>query len=77
MTGMNRLSPLIARRAEPFLPGSGRGGMLGTVERSASTAPLTTGSSVSAGGQGRRLDDLRLFATGWIGGLIFFGTLIG
>lgn len=23
------------------------------------------------------LDDLRLFATGWIGGLIFFGTLLG
>jgi hypothetical protein len=23
------------------------------------------------------LEDLRLFATGWIGGLIFFGTLIG
>jgi hypothetical protein len=23
------------------------------------------------------LDDLKLFATGWIGGLVFFGTLIG
>ncbi len=23
------------------------------------------------------LDDLRLFATAWIGGLIFFGTLLG
>ncbi len=22
------------------------------------------------------LDDLRLFATGWLGGLIFFGTLL-
>jgi hypothetical protein len=24
----------------------------------------------------RRYDDLKLFAVGWIGGLIFFGTLI-
>lgn len=23
------------------------------------------------------LDDLRLFATAWVGGLIFFGTLLG
>jgi hypothetical protein len=23
------------------------------------------------------LEDLKLFATGWIGGLIFFGTLLG
>jgi hypothetical protein len=23
------------------------------------------------------LEDLKLFATGWVGGLIFFGTLLG
>jgi hypothetical protein len=23
------------------------------------------------------LDDLKLFATGWIGGLVFFGTFLG
>ena len=24
----------------------------------------------------KALDDLKLFATGWVGGLIFFGTLL-
>lgn len=24
----------------------------------------------------RLMDDLRLFATGWIGGLVFFGTFL-
>ena len=30
--------------------------------------------AAEAGGS-RSLDDLKLFATGWIGGLVFFGTL--
>ena len=25
----------------------------------------------------RALDDLKLFATGWLGGLVFFGTFLG
>ena len=25
---------------------------------------------------GRALDDLKLFATGWLGGLVFFGTFL-
>lgn len=26
--------------------------------------------------QSRLLDDLKLFATGWLGGLVFFGTFL-
>ena len=32
--------------------------------------------SVSLEQQSQILDDLRLFATGWLGGLVFFGTLL-
>ncbi len=60
MTGMNRLSPLIVRHARPYA---------GAV---ALPAPEPfTGAEPAAW-----IEDLRLFATGWVGGLIFFGTLL-
>ena len=62
MTGMNRLSPLIVRRAS-------RGRPVAAAMSFAATQPF-------AGAEPARwLEDLKLFATGWIGGLIFFGTL--
>jgi hypothetical protein len=62
MTGMNRLSPLIVRRVGPM----------------AAALPLPAYEPFhDAAEPGGWLDDLRLFATGWVGGLIFFGTLIG
>ncbi|WP_129790453.1 hypothetical protein [Sphingosinicella sp. CPCC 101087] len=76
MTGMNRLSPLIVRRAEPCFPGSGAT-MLDMVKKSASATLPASARGRSAGDRESWLDDLRLVATGWIGGLIFFGTLIG
>lgn len=63
MAAMNRLSPLITRRA-------GWGQSLFALSEpnlAAAVGKVTVPS---------RLDDLKLFATGWIGGLIFFGTLI-
>ena len=60
MTGMNRLSPLIVRRVGPR----------------AATAPLPQPHPFAGGDAARWLQDLKLFATGWIGGLIFFGTLL-
>lgn len=61
MAAVNRLSPLITRRAGP------RAAALAVAE-----AEPFAGADPAAW-----LDDLRLFATGWIGGLVFFGTLIG
>ena len=62
MTGMNRLSPLIVRRTGPM----------------AAAFPISTSRSFQEAAEpGGWLDDLRLFATGWIGGLIFFGTFLG
>ena len=61
MTGMNRLSPLIVRRVGPMAAAI----HLPEPELFAGTEPA------------RWLEDLKLFATGWIGGLIFFGTLLG
>ncbi len=63
---MNRLSPLIVRRV----------------------GPMATASSVAAGHRqeqreeqeqaaGTLLEDAKLFLTGWLGGLIFFGTFLG
>ena len=59
---MNRLSPLIVRRVGPLRRGA-------AARRAPSPSPAPTPP--------RWLDDLRLFATGWIGGLVFFGTLFG
>ena len=59
---MSRLSPWVVRR--DFLPGTGR-----------------ASAALSAAVQGARpsqlADDVRLFLTGWAGGLVFFGTLLG
>jgi hypothetical protein len=57
---MNRLSPLIVRRAGSF------------------AAPLAwqRSSRKNSGEPVDPLADLKLFATGWIGGLVFFGTLL-
>jgi len=63
MTGMNRLSPLIVRRAGPFA--------------AAAAMPLPERQPFVGAESAAWLDDLRLFATGWAGGLIFFGTLLG
>ncbi len=60
MAGMNRLSPLIARRVGPMAAA-------GSFDRPEPS------ESVDAG---RWLDDLRQFAVGWLGGLVFFGTFI-
>lgn len=62
MTGMNRLSPLIVRRPAP--------------PRMARAAVMAFHPQPFPGAEPARwLEDLKLFATGWIGGLIFFGTL--
>ena len=75
MTGMNRLSPLIVRRVGPVLPRMGRGTMRSLARPIAVAMPLH--AQPSEGQPAEWLDDLKLFATGWIGGLIFFGTLLG
>ncbi len=64
MTGMNRLSPLIVRRVGRFGP-------------TAVAMPMPERMPFAGAEPGRWLEDLKLFATGWIGGLIFFGTLLG
>ena len=61
---MNRLSPLIVRSFAPSL----------------ASAPASAPVELPWDGIERRrrtaADDLKMFATGWLGGLIFFGTLI-
>ena len=61
MTGMNRLSPLIVRRVGP-------------VAAAVRYDPPPPFEGLDAS---RWLDDLKLFATGWLGGLVFFGTFLG
>ena len=66
MTVMNRLSPLIVRKPAGF------------ATRSAARAMDWQNRSHWEGADaGKYLDELKLFATGWIGGLIFFGTYLG
>jgi len=55
---MNRLSPLVARRARTLAPSL-------TFEPLADQIPTS-----------RALDDLKMFAVAWLGGLIFFGTYL-
>ena len=56
---MNRLSPLIVRRAGALAP------------------PLDLDwHALSPEAHSELLDDLRMFVTGWLGGLIFFGTFL-
>ena len=57
---MNRLSPLIVRRAGRW------------AEALAYEEPEPFAGTDAA----RAFDDLRLFATGWIAGLIVFGTFL-
>jgi hypothetical protein len=69
MAAMNRLSPLIVRRAGPW-----------AAEWGQSLFAVSEPDLAEAAGKATVppwLDDLKLFATGWIGGLVFFGTLIG
>jgi hypothetical protein len=58
---VNRLSPLIVRRTGPL----------------ASAIQPDEAAHFAVAMPAAWLDDLRLFATGWVGGLIFFGTLLG
>ena len=60
MQAMNRLSPLIKRRTGPW----------------AAALPFERADPFTGTDAAAWLDDLKLFATGWIGGLIFFGTLL-
>jgi hypothetical protein len=60
MAAVNRLSPLIARRAGPR----------------AAALPLARPDPFAGAAPAAWLEDLKLFATGWIGGLVFFGTLL-
>ncbi len=64
---MNRLVPLIARAPQP-------------APLRALARPAATSADLAAarllGFAPAWADDFRLFATAWLGGLIFFGTLI-
>ena len=58
---MSRLSPLIVRRVGPR----------------AAAVPIHANEPLFASAEPAKwLEDLKLFATGWIGGLIFFGTYL-
>lgn len=61
MAVVNRLSPLIVRRAGAY----------------AAALPAYAPIPFEGTQPAAWLDDLKLFATGWIGGLVFFGTLFG
>ncbi len=74
MTGMNRLSPLIVRRVGPAFPAMGRGSLR---HMTGSAAAMPAREPFAGAEPAKWLEDLKLFATGWIGGLIFFGTLFG
>jgi hypothetical protein len=60
MAAMNRLSPLITRRTGPL----------------AAALPFEQPEPFAGAEPAVWLQDLKLFALGWVGGLIFFGTLI-
>ena len=60
IVGMNRLSPLIVRRAG----------------RWAAALPYEQQTPFAGADAARWFDDLKLFATGWIAGLIVFGTFL-
>ena len=62
---MNRLAPLIARSPEPVRAWAGR----------APSPPRAATLAVDQAALGWT-EDLKLFATAWLGGLVFFGTLI-
>ena len=60
MAAMNRLSPLITRRTGPW----------------AAALPVEEYQPFEGAEPAAWLQDLKLFAIGWVGGLVFFGTLI-
>jgi len=60
MAAMSRLSPLIVRRVGPL----------------ALALPIEEAAPFAGTDASAWLEDLRLFATGWIGGLVFFGTFL-
>jgi hypothetical protein len=60
MVAVNRLSPLITRRTGPW----------------AAALPLDAPDAFDGAEPAVWLQDLKLFAIGWVGGLVFFGTLI-
>jgi hypothetical protein len=60
IAAMNRLSPLITRRTGPW----------------AAALPGDEQELFHGAEPAVWLQDLKLFAIGWIGGLVFFGTLI-
>jgi hypothetical protein len=62
MAAMSRLVPLIARRPGP---------------RAVAVAmPVREAEMGSAAQAAEWLADLRLFVTAWLGGVVFFGTLL-
>ncbi len=60
MAAMSRLSPLITRRAGPR----------------AVALPVERAEPFRGADAETWLADLKLFVTGWLGGLVFFGTLL-
>jgi hypothetical protein len=60
MAVMSRLSPLIVRRTGPW----------------AAALPVEQAEPFAGANAAVWLEDLKLFATGWIGGLVFFGVFI-
>jgi hypothetical protein len=63
MAAMSRLTPLITRRAGPRA--------IAIAIPAAEAEPFTREQAAEW------LADLRLFVTAWLGGLVFFGTLLG
>ena len=61
MAIVNRLSPLIVRRTGPW----------------ADALLFEEPDPFEGAAPAAWLEDLKLFALGWIGGLVFFGTLLG
>jgi hypothetical protein len=64
---MNRLSPMIVRNSPAFVPSFAWAGRARTVQAAAAAAAV---AAPMAG------DDVEAFATAFLGGLVFFGTLI-
>ncbi len=60
MAVMNRLSPLVVRRVGPL----------------AAVAPFDEPACLRPGEPPQWFDDLRTFATGWVAGLVVFGTFL-
>lgn len=60
MAGMSRLTPLINRRAGP----------------KAAALPARNPEPFTEAQMAEWMADLRLFVTAWLGGVVFFGTLL-